>query len=140
MVASSPVVGTVTAVYGLLRTCQRTKNGTCRNSIRLIIVPTTASPYMGSQIPAGAAAAILKRSEPLPETAVSVQGPDFDKSQSLQDLLSNYERIGFQATSLGKAIEIVNRMVRVHLSAYHSTLILPISAKVASLRRACLAR
>lgn len=71
---------------------------------------------MGSQIPVGAAAAVLKRSEPLPETAVSVQGPDFDKSTSLQDLLSNYETIGFQATSLSKAIEIVNRMVRMRLS------------------------
>lgn len=72
---------------------------------------------MDSQIPAGAAAAVLKRSEPLPETTISVQGPDLDKSSSLQDLLGSYERIGFQATSLGKAIEIVNRMVRVQLSA-----------------------
>ena len=80
---------------------------------------------MDSQIPAGAAAAVLKRSEVLPETAVSVQGPDFDKSLSVQDLLSSYERIGFQATSLGKAIEIVNHMVRVHLSAYQSTSFYP---------------
>jgi deoxyhypusine synthase len=80
---------------------------------------------MDTQIPAGAAAAVLKRSEPLPETAVSVQGPDFDKSLSVQDLLSSYERIGFQATSLGKAIEIVDRMVRVHLSAYQSTSFYP---------------
>ncbi|KAF8558935.1 Deoxyhypusine synthase [Imleria badia] len=71
---------------------------------------------MDSQIPAGAAAAVLKRSAPLPETAVSVQGPDFDKSVSLQDLLNSYETIGFQATSLGKAIEIVNRMRNWRLS------------------------
>lgn len=76
---------------------------------------------MDSKIPAEAAAAVLKRSEPLPETAISVQGPDFDKFLSLQDLLSSYERIGFQATGLGKAIEIVNRMVRIQLSAYNST-------------------
>lgn len=95
---------------------------------------------MDSQIPAEAAAAVLKRSEPLPETVISVQGPDFGKPLSFQDLLSTYERIGFQATSLGKAIEIVNRMVRMHSSAYNSTSILPFSAKMASLRRACPAR
>lgn len=76
---------------------------------------------MDFQIPAEAAAAVLKRSEPLPETAISVQGPDFDKSLSLQELLSSYERIGFQATSLGEAVEIVNRMVRTQLSAYNPT-------------------
>ncbi|KAF8138522.1 Deoxyhypusine synthase [Boletus edulis] len=71
---------------------------------------------MDSQIPAGPAAAVLKRSEPLPGTAVPVQGPDFDKSLSLQDLLGRYDTIGFQATSLGKAIEIVNRMRNWRLS------------------------
>lgn len=95
---------------------------------------------MDSQIPADAAAAVLKRSEPLPDTAVSVQGPDLDKTSSLQELLNSYERIGFQATSLGKAIEIVNRMVRMDLSIFPSTFILPIPEKMASLRRACLAR
>lgn len=74
---------------------------------------------MDSRIPAEAAAAVLKRSEPIPETAVAVEGPDFDKSLSLQDLLSNYQTIGFQATSLGKAIEIVNRMVCTHLFSPH---------------------
>jgi len=48
----------------------------------------------------------------MPEYAVSVQGPDFDEPLSLQDFLKSYERIGFQANSLGKAIGIVNRMVR----------------------------
>jgi deoxyhypusine synthase len=62
-------------------------------------------------IPNAVSAAVLKSSDPLPENAVSVQGPNFDKPLSLQDLLGSYERIGFQATSLGKAIEIVNHMV-----------------------------
>jgi deoxyhypusine synthase len=67
---------------------------------------------MSSQVPAGASAAVLKPSDAVPDTSVSVQGPDFEKDLSLQDLLSSYERIGFQANSLGKAIDIVNRMVR----------------------------
>jgi deoxyhypusine synthase len=61
--------------------------------------------------PAGASAAVLQHSEPIPEYAVSVQGPNFDEPLSLQDFLKSYERIGFQANSLGKAINIVNRMV-----------------------------
>jgi hypothetical protein len=62
-------------------------------------------------IPAGASAAVFHASELMPEGAVSVQGPDFDTHISLRSLLASYERIGFQANSLGKAIEIVNRMV-----------------------------
>jgi len=65
---------------------------------------------MSSQIPDGVAAALLHPSEAVPETAISVQGPNFEKNLSLQDLLGSFERIGFQATSFGRAIAIVNRM------------------------------
>lgn len=64
-------------------------------------------------VPSGASAAVLKPSDPIPECAVSVQGPNFDEHVTLQTLLASYERIGFQANSLGKAIEIVNKMVRI---------------------------
>ena len=62
-------------------------------------------------IPAGASSAVLKPSEPVSEDAVSVQGPNFDNPLDLQQFISSYERIGFQANSLGKAIHIVNKMV-----------------------------
>jgi len=65
-----------------------------------------------SSIPGEAAAAILQPSGPLPNDAISVQGPDFEKPLSLDGLLKSYERIGFQANSLGRAIHIVNKMVR----------------------------
>ena len=71
-----------------------------------------ATLQMSSQIPTGVAAALLHPSEAVPDTAISVQGPDFEKNLSLQDLLGSFERIGFQATSFGRAIAIVNRMVR----------------------------
>ncbi|RDB22827.1 putative deoxyhypusine synthase [Hypsizygus marmoreus] len=61
-------------------------------------------------IPAGASAAVFLRSDPVSETAVSVQGPNFETPLSLLQFLESYERIGFQANSLGKAIGIVNRM------------------------------
>lgn len=70
-------------------------------------------------MPAVAAAAVLLPSAPVSDTAVSVQGPDFDQPQTLQSLLQSYERIGFQANSFGKAINIVNQMVCV--SGCHST-------------------
>ena len=67
-----------------------------------------------SVVPAGAAAAVMMHSEPVPEDAVSVVGPNFDDSMSLQQFLDSYKRIGFQANHLGKAIDIVNKMVRSH--------------------------
>jgi deoxyhypusine synthase len=69
-----------------------------------------ASP--ANKLPADATAAVLQPSQPIPAHAISVQGPDFDTPLSLQDFLKSYERIGFQANSLGKAIDIVNHMVR----------------------------
>ena len=62
-------------------------------------------------VPADASAAILKPSDPIPEDAVTVEGPNFDDPLTLQQLLDSYKRIGFQANSLGKAIDIVNKMV-----------------------------
>ena len=62
-------------------------------------------------VPSGAASAVLKPSDPVSDDAVSVQGPNFDNPLSLQELLDSYRRIGFQANSLGKAIDVVNKMV-----------------------------
>ncbi|CAL1701032.1 unnamed protein product [Somion occarium] len=69
-----------------------------------------------SMVPSDASAAVLKPSEPMPEYAVHVEGPNFDDPISLQQLLDSYKRIGFQASSLGKAIDIVNKMRRWRLS------------------------
>jgi Deoxyhypusine synthase len=68
-------------------------------------------PVMSSLIPHGASSAVLKQSEPVSDEAVAVQGPNFDERPTLETLLDSYERIGFQANSLGKAINIVNKMV-----------------------------
>jgi len=72
---------------------------------------------MSSLIPHGASAAVLKHSEPVPDDAVAVQCPNFDERPTLETLLESYERIGFQANSLGKAISIVNKMVGAPLSS-----------------------
>ncbi|KAI0353491.1 Deoxyhypusine synthase [Trametes cingulata] len=69
-----------------------------------------------STIPTDASAAVLKPSEPMPDFAVSVEGPNFEEEVTLQKLLESYKRIGFQANSLGKAIDIVNKMRKWRLS------------------------
>ena len=58
-----------------------------------------------------ATASVLLRSAPVPENSVTVKGPDFNQQLTLNELLESYSRIGFQAHSVGKAIELVNKMV-----------------------------
>lgn len=59
---------------------------------------------------------MLQRSDPISDDAISVQGPNFDTPLSLLQFLQSYERIGFQANSLGRAIDIVNKMRKWRLS------------------------
>lgn len=56
-------------------------------------------------------ASVLMPSEAIPEDAVHVKGPDFSKPIDLEGLLGSYKTIGFQATGLGRAIEIIEEMV-----------------------------
>jgi deoxyhypusine synthase len=58
-----------------------------------------------------ATASVLLRSAPISENSVTVKGPDFNQHLTLHELLESYSRIGFQASSVGKAIEIINKMV-----------------------------
>lgn len=74
-----------------------------------------------TMIPTGASAAVLKPSDPVARDAVSVQGPDFDQKHTFQEFMSSYERIGFQANSLGKAIDIVDKMVRTTSNTFQDT-------------------
>lgn len=72
-------------------------------------------------IPSGASSAVLKPSDPVPEDAVTVQGPNFDEPLTLDAFLSSYERIGFQANHLGRAINVVNKMVRRTFDSHFSS-------------------
>ncbi|TFK28772.1 deoxyhypusine synthase [Coprinopsis marcescibilis] len=67
-------------------------------------------------IPLAASAAVLKPSDPIPDDAISIQGPDFDLQLSFQDFMRSYERIGFQASSFAQAVKIVNKMRKWRLS------------------------
>lgn len=54
--------------------------------------------------------AILVKSEAF--EGVSISGPDFNSPMELQDLLNSYAGIGFQATGLARAMELIEKMVR----------------------------
>jgi deoxyhypusine synthase len=62
-------------------------------------------------VPLGASSAVLRPSEPVGDAAVAVKGPNFDNNLSFAEFIDSYNKIGFQATSLGQAIDIVNKMV-----------------------------
>jgi hypothetical protein len=61
-------------------------------------------------------ASVLMPSEELPEDAVHIKGPDMSNPITLDDLLKAYNTIGFQATGLARAIQIVEEMVNGILS------------------------
>lgn len=48
----------------------------------------------------------------MPEDAETVAGWDFDNGRDIDGLLGSMLRTGFQATSFGRAVAEINRMVR----------------------------
>ena len=65
--------------------------------------------------PSGATDAVLKPSEPVPDGARQVQGIDFDnyadRSITIDELVAGMASMGFQATSVGEAVRIIEGMV-----------------------------
>jgi len=65
--------------------------------------------------PSGATNAVLKPSDPVPEGAVPVQGIEFNdfqnRNMTVPELLDGMSKMGFQASSIGQAAQIVNGMV-----------------------------
>ena len=65
--------------------------------------------------PSGATDAVLKVSDPVPEDATPVDGLDFekfaDRNVTVAELVTGMTNMGFQASSIGQAVEIVNGMV-----------------------------
>ena len=65
--------------------------------------------------PTGAANAVLKPSDPVPESAIPVEGLDFDefdgRNISVAEMVDSMSNMGFQASSIGQAAKIVDGMV-----------------------------
>lgn len=70
-----------------------------------------------------AAAAVLVKSEEMPADAQKVEELDFNKFKgkqvTVEDLIGGMTNMGFQASSIGEAVKIINDMVR---HVYHSHL------------------
>lgn len=68
------------------------------------------------QAPAGATDAVLKPSDPVPEGAQEVKGVEFNdyagRSITVEELVAGMENMGFQATSVGQAVKVIEGMVR----------------------------
>lgn len=69
----------------------------------------------GADAPSGATDAVLKPSDPVPEGAMPVKGIEFDsfkdRNISVTELLEGMTQMGFQASSIGQAAQIVDGMV-----------------------------
>lgn len=69
--------------------------------------------------PTGATDAVLKSSDPVPHDVVPVRGLDFDafagRNVTVAELVENLANVGFQATAIGQAVDIVNGMVGHHM-------------------------
>ncbi|KAG9971386.1 hypothetical protein KCU78_g23581, partial [Aureobasidium melanogenum] len=65
--------------------------------------------------PSGAQDAVLKPSDPVPEGAIPVTGLDFDnfagRNITVAEMVESMGNMGFQATSVGQATQIINGMV-----------------------------
>jgi deoxyhypusine synthase len=65
--------------------------------------------------PSGAQDAVLKPSDPVPDGAVPVVGLDFDKfanrNMTVAEMVEAMTNMGFQATAVGQAAQIINGMV-----------------------------
>ncbi|VDM02579.1 unnamed protein product [Schistocephalus solidus] len=69
----------------------------------------------GRERPPGFVDAVLKPSKALPEGVdVIVKGYDFNKGVDYEALLQSYASTGFQASNFGRAVKVINAMVRVH--------------------------
>ena len=76
---------------------------------------TTDAQATSARAPSGAADAVLKPSDPVPDGSRTVQGIEFDdyanRSITVDELVAGMANMGFQATSVGEAVRIINDMV-----------------------------
>ncbi|KAI1310521.1 hypothetical protein EDD11_003726 [Mortierella claussenii] len=71
---------------------------------------------MSAPGPGPAHEAVFMASTQMPEGSVVIKGPDFNQTVTLDSLLSTFITSGFQASAIGRAIEIINEMRQWRLS------------------------
>ncbi|KAK3826241.1 MAG: deoxyhypusine synthase [Linnemannia elongata] len=67
-------------------------------------------------LPDSTQAAVFVTSTEMPKDSIVIKGPDFNQTVTLDSLLSTFITSGFQASAIGKAIEIINEMRQWRLS------------------------
>lgn len=69
----------------------------------------------GGAVPASVAAAVLVKSEEMPAGSKKVEELDFNafagSKVTVEDLIAGMANMGFQASSIGEAVKIINDMV-----------------------------
>lgn len=74
--------------------------------------PTIAGPSKTNNgAPAEATASLFVASTPVPDHFKPIRGPDFEEEQDVHSLLTAFGSIGFQATGMHKAVDIIEKMV-----------------------------
>ncbi|KAK7094728.1 deoxyhypusine synthase-like isoform X2 [Littorina saxatilis] len=63
------------------------------------------------EVPQAAVDAVLVKSQGMPDGSQTVRGYDFNNGVDYHELFRSYTHTGFQATSVGKAIEEINKMI-----------------------------
>ena len=72
---------------------------------------TMAGGTSSEGVPQSAVEAVLVKSAGMPAGAATVRGYDFNNGVDYQELFRTFTQTGFQATSVGRAIEEINKMV-----------------------------
>lgn len=84
-------------------------------SLFMTEVPSIVCPYSNandrSGAPAEVKASLFVSSMPIPDYFQPVQGPNFEEEQGVESLLDAFACVGFQATGMHKAAEIMEKMV-----------------------------
>ena len=76
-----------------------------------IHTPTMSAAESGREtLPDSTQAAVFVTSTEMPKDSVVIKGPDFNQTVTLDSLLSTFITSGFQASAIGRAIEIINEM------------------------------
>ncbi|XP_049416574.1 deoxyhypusine synthase-like [Epinephelus fuscoguttatus] len=70
---------------------------------------------MAGEVPSVAAQAVLMPSCEIPEDMLKIRGYDFNEGVDLQAVLKTYITTGFQASSMGLAIQEINKMIEKRL-------------------------
>jgi deoxyhypusine synthase len=82
-----------------------------------------ADDMVNGTAPSGATAAVLKPSDPVPEDAIPVEGLDFNdftnRNVTVAELVEKMGSMGFQASSIGRAAQIIDGMVGRDFQTFH---------------------